>query len=307
VIASQSFGVRLLDVPSTQQSDPRARLYVVDHLAPGAVLHRRIEVTNTTASSAHITLYSAAATIADGAFLGAEGHTPNALSSWTSVSPAAVDVPAGGASSARVTITVPSDAAAGEQYGAVWSEMSSAEGGITAINRVGIRHYVSVGSGGAPAPDFEIESLTAGRMPDGRPTVRAAVHNTGGRALDMNGTLDLTAGPGGSSAGPYPANLGVTLGIGATEAVTVILNDGLPSGPWTARMALRSGLIERVAQATISFPKAGAAAAAKATPTGSGSSPARRVVATTAATLAAALAAAVALQRWHVRKERHVS
>jgi len=304
-VAPQSIGVRLLDVPSAQARDPRSRLYVVDHLAPGAVLHRRIEVTNTTASTAHLTLYSAAATIADGTFLGAAGHTANDLSTWTTVSPATVDVPAGGASSARVTITVPRDAAAGEQYGAVWSEMSSAQGGLTEVNRVGIRLYVSVGAGGAPAPDFAIDSLTAGRTPDGRPIVRAAVHNTGGRALDMHGTLDLAAGPGGTSAGPYAADLGVTLAVGATEAVTIILDKGLPSGPWTARIALRSGLVERVAQATITFPATGSAAATKATPTGSGS--ARRVVTTAIAGIAAALTAAVALQRWHQRKDQHVS
>ena len=48
--------------------------------------------------------------------------------------------------------------------------------------------------------------------------VLATVHNTGGRALDMNGTLQLPAGPGGLSAGPFPANLGVTLAIGDTGA-----------------------------------------------------------------------------------------
>ena len=124
--AAGSIGLRLVDVPLAARGDPRARLYIVDHLAPGTVIHRRIEVSNTTASTVHVVLYPAAATIANGSFLGAAGHTPNDLSTWTSVSPGASDVPAGGRVTAAVTITVPSDAAPGEQYGVVWAEARSA-------------------------------------------------------------------------------------------------------------------------------------------------------------------------------------
>jgi hypothetical protein len=45
-----TIGVRLLDAPVTAGDDPRARVYIVDHLAPGTVIHRRIEVSNTTSS-----------------------------------------------------------------------------------------------------------------------------------------------------------------------------------------------------------------------------------------------------------------
>ena len=91
----------------------------------------------------------------EGSFLGAAGHTANDLSTWTSVSPGASDVPAGGRATATVTIAVPSDAAPGEQYGVVWAEARSAPvagGGITQVSRVGIRLYVSVGPGGRPRP-----------------------------------------------------------------------------------------------------------------------------------------------------------
>ena len=162
---------------------------------------------------------------------------------------------------ATVTITVPRDAAPGEQYGVVWAEARSAPiagGGVTQVSRVGIRLYLSVGPGGPPAADFTIDSLTAKRSPDGRPTVLASVHNTGGRALDMNGTLRLSAGPGGLSAGPFPATLGTTLAIGDTEPVTIALDKRLPAGPWDARITLRSGLLERSARATITFPDTGA-------------------------------------------------
>jgi hypothetical protein len=252
-----SIGVQLLNAPIAARNDPRARLYIVDHLRPGTVIRRQIEVSNTTASTRRIAMYVAAATITNGRFVGAAGHTPNDLSTWTSVRPRASDVRAGGHATATVTIAVPRDAAPGEQYGVVWAEVRSAPpagGGITQVSRVGIRLYLSVGPGGPPASKFTIESLTAERSLDGRPMVVATVHNTGGRALDMSGTLQLSAGPGGLRAGPFAANLGVTLRIGDTEPVTVILDKRLPNGPWAARVTLHSGLTERSKQSTITFP-----------------------------------------------------
>ena len=118
---------------------------------------------------------------------------------------------------------------------------------------------MSVGRGGAPAAGFEIESLTAQRTTNGLPVVVADVHNTGGRALDMNGALHLDNGPGALRAGPYPATLGVSLAIGATEQVTILLDDSLPAGPWDAKLTLHSGILDRTAQATLTFPDTGAA------------------------------------------------
>jgi hypothetical protein len=114
--------------------------------------------------------------------------------------------------------------------------------------------YVSVGPGGAPAAKFTIDSLSGERSPDGQPMVVATVRNTGGRALDMSGILQLSGGPGGLRAGPFPANLGITLGIGDTERVTVVLDKQLPAGPWNAVLTLRSGLVQDTAHATITFP-----------------------------------------------------
>jgi hypothetical protein len=267
-------GLRLVDAPAAARDDPRARLYIVDHLAPGAVIERRIEVSNTTGSAESIVLYAAAASIDDGLFVGAQGETANELSTWTALAPDRSDIPAGGTLMATVTITVPSDAAPGEQYGVVWAEARSDDesaGGVVQVSRVGIRLYVSVGPGGAPAADFTIESLTAGRSPNGQPTLSASVRNTGGRALDLTGTLQLSSGPGGLSAGPFPADLGRTLAIGDTQPITVSLDESLPAGPWDAEILLASGIIERRAEATITFPDSGLAAAVA--PTASGSTP----------------------------------
>jgi hypothetical protein len=259
-VTDGSIGVQLLDVPLSAYNDPRARLYIIDHLHPGTTIHRRIEISNTTASNLHIVTYPAAATISQGAFVGAAAHTPNELTTWTSVFPGASNVPSGGHAIATVTIAVPRDAPPGEQYGVVWAETRSAAptgGGITRVSRVGIRLYLSIGPGGAPASNFTIDSLTGKRSPDGQPVLVASVHNTGGRALDMSGTLQLSAGPGGLSAGPFAANLGITLAIGATEPITVMLDKQIPDGPWHALLTLRSGLLQRSARATISFPATG--------------------------------------------------
>jgi hypothetical protein len=252
-----SIGIQLLEVPIAAASDPRARLYIVDHLHPGTVIRRRIEISNTTVSTVHVLLYPAAAAISQGKFVGAAEHTPNELSTWTSVLPGTSDVPPGGHTIASVTVAVPHDAPAGEQYGVVWAETRSPPSGgqgITQVSRVGIRLYVSVGAGGPPASAFTIGSIVAKRSPNGQPAVLATVRNTGGRALDMNGTLLLAAGPGGLSAGPFPANLGTTLAIGATEPITIPLDKRIPAGPWHVLVTIRSGLLEHSARATLTFP-----------------------------------------------------
>ena len=259
---SGGVGLRLVDVPAATRNDPRASLYIVDHLALGAVIHRRVQVSNTSAAAVQVALYPSAASIQEGVFVGAEGHTANELSTWTSVRSEMVSLPRGGTAEATVTIAVPKDAAPGENYAAVWAEVRSTSSpeGVTEVNRVGLRLYVSVGPGGPPAPDFTIEALTAERTAEGLPVVLASVHNSGGRALDMSGSLSLLAGPGGLNAGPYPATLGTTLAIDGTEAVRVTLDSRVPAGPWSAQITLRSGLLERTEQATVTFPDTGAAA-----------------------------------------------
>ncbi len=268
-VAPGNIGLRLVNAPVGDSNDPRARIYIVEHVAPGTTIDRQIELSNTTAAVVPIVLYPAAATIAGGSFHGADGHAANDVSSWTSVDPSASDVPAGGRVKATVTIAVPGDAPPGEQYGVVWAEARSAPtgaGGVTFVNRVGIRLYVSVGPGGPPAADFTIDSLRAERSPDGTPTVRAMVHNTGGRALDLSGTLQLSDGPGGLGAGPFPTSLGGTLAIGDTEPATIALDEQLPRGPWMAHITLHSGLLERDSRATLSFPAGAASADASSRP-----------------------------------------
>jgi hypothetical protein len=250
-------GIRLLDAPRSRSNDPRAHLYVVDHVNPGATLTRRVELSNRTSKPVRLSLYAAGADVQQGRFRFLDGRTPNELASWAAVQPAQVRLPPGTTAPATLTISVPPTAAAGERYAVVWAELATsgaAGGGVSAINRVGVRVYLSVGAGGEPPSDFIIESLAAQRAADGRPVVAAQVRNTGGRALDLSGELRLAGGPGGLRAGPFAAQLGTTLGLGETEPVLVPLDRAIPPGPWQARITLRSGWVRRTARATITFP-----------------------------------------------------
>ncbi|MDX6554084.1 MAG: hypothetical protein QOD86_279 [Miltoncostaeaceae bacterium] len=264
--AAGSIGIRLVDVPVDDRDDPRARLYIVDRLAPGTVIHRRIEVSNTTAAPVSVAVYAGAATIGRGTFAFAPGREPNELTTWTSMGQDVLRLEPGASALDTVTIAVPRDASAGERYGVIWAETAApppAGGGVTLINRVGVRVYLSIGAGGGEPASFTIDGLRATRPSGGRPAVVADVHNTGGRALDIAGNLALSRGPGGLRAGPFPARLGTTLAPGDTAPVTVLLGEELPDGPWRARIALRSGLVERAVAATLSFPRAAEAGTAR--------------------------------------------
>jgi hypothetical protein len=72
--------------------------------------------------------------------------------------------------------------------------------------------------------------------------------------LDLRGELTLDQGPGGLSAPPFPVVLGTTLGVGDTEPVSIPLSSAITGGPWRARLTLRSGRLERRAEAQLTFP-----------------------------------------------------
>lgn len=256
--AQPSIGIRLLQAPVALQNDPRAKVYIIDHVAPGTTFTRQVAVSSTSAAAVRVQLYSGPAVINGGAFNAEAVGQTNELSSWITVNPTSVVIPPHGEATATVTVAVPANASSGEQYAVVWAQPPANAGpsGISVVNRVGIRVYLSVGTGPAPTIDFTINSLTAARNASGIPYVTALVHNTGGRALDLSGSLLLTKGPGGTNAGPFPAKLGTTLGIGQTEPVTVPLDRNIPSGPWLATITLTSDQVTRAAAATITFPTA---------------------------------------------------
>jgi hypothetical protein len=262
-VESDGYGIRLLDAPQDRRDDPRARLYVVDHVQQGDSFSRRFEVRNGTANRVRLDLYPAAAEIRDGGFVIGEGRANNELTEWITVTPSFVELAPGERAQATLRVEVPRGVEDGERYAAVLAEappVTTGGGNIGIGSRVGIRVYLNVGEGSEPASDFVVESLQAARAEDGTPIVTAQVRNTGGRALDLNGSLALTEGPGGLSAGPFPAELGTTLGVGQTNDVLVRLPEAITGGPWRAVLTLKSSRLEKAAEARLTFPdEAGAA------------------------------------------------
>jgi hypothetical protein len=251
-----SIGIRIVDVPANSRDDPLARSYIVNRLAPGASIRRLIEISNTTHSTARVAVYPAAASLRQGGFAFAPGHNRNELSSWTSVSRGMLHLPPSTRAFETVTIRVPKGASSREYYAVIWAEVSTpGSSGVKLANRVGIRIYLSVGAGGAPPSSFVIGPLTATRSASGQSLVATRIHNTGKRTIAVSGNLTLSNGPGGVRAGPFAAKLVMPLTPGSTRVLTVRLDKQLPRGPWRARLRLKTRLIQRVAVATLTFPR----------------------------------------------------
>jgi len=256
--ATPEFGVRLVDVPVAAASDPRALRYIVDDLPTGTVIHRRILIMNQEAKTAHFTVYPDTARIAQGLFTGDAGATRSELTDWTSVQHRAVTLRAGASVMDLVTIRVPQGATRGEHYGVIWVQQAArarAAGGfgVNEVDRVGIRIYLAVGRGGALPTDFAITTIAGRRSASGRPSLLVHVDNTGGRAVDLNGTARLTGGPGNTSAGPFRAQQIITLAPGQSGNLTFAPPESLPDGPWHASVTLVSGLTTRTATASVEF------------------------------------------------------
>lgn len=253
-------GIRLLEAPASLQDDPRAQAYIIDNLPPGSEITRRIEIGNSSSVDRNISLYPAAASIADdeSGFQVADDRAVNELTTWMSVVPAEVRLAPNETVEAKVTIKVPKDAPEGEQYAVVWAQTVVDQGGpgIQNVSRAGIRTYLSVGAGNGPPADFDIRELTAQRAETGAPEVVATVTNTGGRALDPRGTLNLTGGPGGISTAPVSGS-GGSIAPGKTGTVTFALDPAIPAGPWEASVEVSSGLVKHTSQGTLTFPDEG--------------------------------------------------
>jgi hypothetical protein len=251
-----SFGIRLVDVPVSEAADSRAWRYIIDYLHPGTVIHRRVAVQNRTSSVAHVSVYADAATITGGEFIGDAGQARNELTTWTSVSRPVLTLAPRASAMVVVTIRVPRDAVAGERYAVIWAQETSRvpeneHFSVTEVNRVGVRIYLDVGSGGPPPTKFAITSVTGGRSPGGSPEVIADVRDTGARAIDLSGSLRLFDGPGGSSAGPFQFQSGITLAPGQAGQMRAVLDKTTPEGSWHVTVTLASGNTAEQAHAVI--------------------------------------------------------
>ncbi|GAB4103767.1 hypothetical protein AB0C50_11145 [Micromonospora taraxaci] len=250
----------MLEAPTDRRSDPRALRYIVDHLPPGTTIKRQLLIVNRTDESRRVDVYPAAATLDASAFRFGEGRAENELTSWVTVDHRTVELAPRAEARVRATITVPPAASRGERYGVLWASTTStprASSEIAQVHRVGVRMYLDIGPGGEPASDFSIGAISPARSEAGEPSVTVQVRNTGGRALDLTGTVTLTDGPAGSRAGPFAVGQGVTLAPGASGQVVARFPVELPNGPWKAEVSLESGMVKGSATAQIRFPDAG--------------------------------------------------
>jgi hypothetical protein len=233
----------------------------VDHLSPGAVIKRRVLLLSNLTVPRQIEVYPGAATIGNGAFHGGEGHATDELTSWISLDHDTVDMQPGDKTPVEVTIRVPATAATGERYGAIWASLStegdpSSNGKINAVNRVGVRIYLDIGPGPEPRSDFTIGTAVPTRDDHGKPTITVAVTNTGARAVDISGQLNLSDGPDHRPAGPIPVST-TTLAPGEHGTVTAMLPDHIAGGPWKIAVDLISGTVKHTATRSTTFAQTG--------------------------------------------------
>ena len=227
-------GIRLVDVPVSEADNPRGLRYIIDHLPPGAVIHRRVLVENQNSATAHVTVYADAAGIRNGAFIGAAGQTRSELTTWIGLSRQRLTMSPHSTTVVTTTIKVPRDASPGERYGVIWAQEVAHRRvdkrfAINEVSRVRVPVYLSVGPGGPPPTNFIISGITGRRAPSGRPAVTAHVANTGGRAVDLSGNLRLTDGPGGLTAGPFRVHLGTHYYPFTTSSTRSVYVPALPA------------------------------------------------------------------------------
>ena len=252
------FGARLVDVPVSEANNPRGLRYIIDYLPTGTTIHRRIMILNSEKRTAHFTVYPDAAHISDELFIGDAGKTRSELTGWISVQHPEVTLGPGASVMDMVTIKVPAGATRGEHYGAIWvqqaADVRAASGfQVKEVDRIGVRIYLAVGQGGAPPTNFAIISITGHLSAKGQLSILADVDNTGGRAVDLSGTASLTGGPGGTSAGPFPARQIITLAPGQSGTMSFTPPKTLPHGRWQAKVTVVSGITTSTGTQTIQF------------------------------------------------------
>lgn len=258
---SGSVTIALLDVANSLKDDPRANVYITDNVPPGQTMTHQVRVTNNTGAPAILDVYAGPAKIVDGAFTPENRGEETVLTSWISIEKPVLSLDDGQSEDVTVTIAVPADAPEVEQYGVIWASTQPASEGdeqIQVVSRVGVRVYLSVGEGNGPPSDFAITDLTPQRDADGNAALVANVNNTGGRAIDVSGSLDLTGGPGGLTANTVSAQT-TTIAPGEGGEVVFALPDSasLPAGPWQAAVNLESGFNKHDSSAEITFPDEG--------------------------------------------------
>ncbi|WP_157041751.1 hypothetical protein [Nitriliruptor alkaliphilus] len=140
-------GVRLLEAPADLVDDPRAQVSIIDELAPGATIERRVRFSNGDPDEAlPVRLYATSASVVDGDFRVAEGRVEDELTGWITISAGELVLEPCSGTEVTVTIAVPADAEAGERYGLVAAEHLPAvqPDEVVVASRIGVRTYLHV-------------------------------------------------------------------------------------------------------------------------------------------------------------------
>lgn len=288
-----AIGISLVDGPT----DDRGGLAQdrISHVIPaGESAQWTVEVANTGSQPVTASVYAGAASLEGGQLRPAADDQEGELVTWLTTDPAEPEVPAGGTVEVEVDLDVPDDATDGDHAAIIWAAASSghSEAGIEQVNRIGIRALITVADG-QPAASFEIEQIRAEAAADGTgDQVVVDVTNTGGRMLEVGGTLNLTDGPGGVSASEMPLPP-TTIRTGATAPVAVPVDSDLPAGEWTASAEVVGDRLSDRASATVTLGQ-GRVEAAEAD---AGQDPRAALISLAVLLLIAALIALIAARR----------
>ncbi len=254
---ARGIGVKLLEPAGAISAPGLESVYIVGDLRSGATMTRHVEILNSTASTQRVSVYPAAARMHAGSFAIAVGRSANELSSWTTMSNSSLVLAPNTATSDTVTIVVPRGALSGERYAVVWVQVSATStptSSVQLVSRVGIRIYLTVGSGDPAVEPFSISKLTAARTTAGAPLVEASVLNEGARTVRITGHIELSDGPGGIGIGPLPVSSLLALPPGDAGRISVHFERGLPRGPWRAALSLSDGSTGHVRVTELVFP-----------------------------------------------------
>lgn len=240
-------------LPTQREPLQRSRVFFVYELAPGAVLHDAVTLSNLTGHPISFRLYATDAVNAagNGAWaLRPSGAPAAGVGSWFTLGATTATVPGQGRVDVPFELRVPADASPGDHAGGVVAantvpDAAIARGGTTVavVREVGVRVYLRVAGGTTPA--VRISGLRVGRDTPLIPyvtghvrlTVRYRVRNVGNVRLAASARLRVTDVTGRTVKRFPPVRVDDLL-PGADIPITVAWPSAPPLGRLTAHVDL---------------------------------------------------------------------
>ena len=180
-----SVGIRLVAVAGASPRNPLASSYVVERLAPGRGSLAKWRSTTTPIGAWMFRCIRPLRPSCGAISSSRRAEAETSFSRWTSVSQDVVHLGRGSEAFETLTINVPSSASSGERFAVLWAEVSAPPaGGITLVNRVGVRMYLSIGPGGR-----HLRTSRSGRSPrSARPRAAPSSSHTSTTAARAHST-----------------------------------------------------------------------------------------------------------------------